>query len=112
MVVSQNEGTFFGGPYNKDYCMLRPILGSPYLRKPPFQSQTKWIYNQCSRIFGRAVGLRHSEVNPKPHKPYTLTAPSAVPPAAAKPGWRKGLPPERNADLLSLSTWDMGVYSP
>ena len=29
-------GTFFGGPYNKDYSILGSILGSPYFGKLPF----------------------------------------------------------------------------
>ena len=33
--VSQNRGTFFGGPYTKDYGIWGSILGSPYLGKLP-----------------------------------------------------------------------------
>ena len=29
------RGTFFGGPYNKDYGILGSISGSPYLGKLP-----------------------------------------------------------------------------
>ena len=29
------RGTFLGGPHNKDYSILRSILGSPYLGKLP-----------------------------------------------------------------------------
>ena len=29
--VSQNYGYLLGGPHNKDYSILRSILGSPYL---------------------------------------------------------------------------------
>ena len=33
--VSQNRGTLFGCPYNKDYSILGSILGSPYFGKLP-----------------------------------------------------------------------------
>ena len=33
--VSQNYGYLFGGPHNKDYSILRSILGSPYIGKLP-----------------------------------------------------------------------------
>ena len=31
--VSQNYGYHFGGPIDKDYSILRSILGSPYFGK-------------------------------------------------------------------------------
>ena len=33
--VSQNRGTLFGGPYNKDYSILGSMLGSPCFGKLP-----------------------------------------------------------------------------
>ena len=39
MGVSQNSG-YLGVPYNKDYSILGPILGSPYLGKLPYRSYT------------------------------------------------------------------------
>ena len=36
MGASQNRGTLFGGPHNKDYSILGSILGSPYFGKLPY----------------------------------------------------------------------------
>ena len=35
--IPKIRGTFFGGPYSKDYSILGSILGSPYLGKLPFK---------------------------------------------------------------------------
>ena len=37
------RGTFYGGPYSKDYSILGSILGSPCLGKLPFKIS---YYNQ------------------------------------------------------------------
>ena len=34
------RGTFFGGPYNKDYSRLGSIFGSPHFGKLPYEC---WI---------------------------------------------------------------------
>ena len=44
MDCSQNYGNFLGGPYNKNCGILRPILGSPYLRKLLFTHTYIYIY--------------------------------------------------------------------
>ena len=31
----KGRGTYFGGPHNKDYSILRSAFGSPYFRKLP-----------------------------------------------------------------------------
>ena len=36
MGVSQNLRYLFRDPYNKDYSILGPILGSPDFGKPPY----------------------------------------------------------------------------
>ena len=38
MRVSPNQGYLFGGPQNKDYCILGSILGSPNFGKLPYAS--------------------------------------------------------------------------
>ena len=39
MGISQNQGTILGGPNNKDYSVLRSILGSHYFGKLPCRVQ-------------------------------------------------------------------------
>ena len=39
MGVSQNYGSLFGGPYNKDSSILGSILGSPYFGELPCQQE-------------------------------------------------------------------------
>ena len=33
--ISQNDGHFFGGPCNKDFCIWGSEMGSPFLRTLP-----------------------------------------------------------------------------
>ena len=39
----QLRGTFFGGPYKKDYSILGSILGYPYFGKLPYLCDTVCI---------------------------------------------------------------------
>ena len=41
MGVCQNYGYPFGGPYNKDYNILRSILGSRHLGNVPYRDDGK-----------------------------------------------------------------------
>ena len=50
MVVSPNERYFCGGPYNKDYSILVPILGSPYFGKLPYGGRRYMSYSQYFHI--------------------------------------------------------------
>ena len=49
MGISQNQGCFFGGPYNKDYSILGSILGFPLFRESSlydrigFVRQGMWV---------------------------------------------------------------------
>ena len=54
MGVSQNQGTIFRGPHNKDYSLLGSILGSPYLGKLP--------YLAVQDVTFTILGLRRREV--------------------------------------------------
>ena len=39
--IPKISGTFLGGPHNKDYNILRSLLESPYLGKPPYETPGK-----------------------------------------------------------------------
>ena len=47
LVVSQNLGYLFGGPYTKDYNILGSILGSPYFGKLPLASSDSGHAKLC-----------------------------------------------------------------
>ena len=44
MGVSQNQGYYFGGSYNKDSSILGSILGSPHFGKLPYRDYTGSIF--------------------------------------------------------------------
>ena len=45
------RGALLGGPYNKDYSILRSILRSPYLGKLPYIYIYMYIYIYTPHIF-------------------------------------------------------------
>ena len=52
------RGTFFGGPSNKDYSILRSILGPPYLEKLPNALGMCRDYGKTTRApFKHSAGL-------------------------------------------------------
>ena len=50
MGVSPNEGYHFGSPKNKDYSILRSILGSPYFVKLPYRAILVSIPRYCQIV--------------------------------------------------------------
>ena len=97
LVVSQNSGYLFGGPYNQDYDILGSILGSPYFGKLPFGLNMVPLFQETLSLLGAQLciqdlrwmeeiwhHLRFPEstaeggetLNPKRFPPFTVSATS------------------------------------
>ena len=47
MVVSQDWGYLFRGPYSKDYIIFGSILGSPHFGKLPYRPRNTITIGPC-----------------------------------------------------------------
>ena len=61
LVVSQNLGYLFGGPYNKDYNILGSILGSRSFGKLPLASSASGHAKLCF-MRGHGLGMKRAAV--------------------------------------------------
>ena len=91
MGASENRGTLFGGPYNKDPTIWGTILGSPILGTPPYV-----IWVECWGL-GFAETLRFQSLRSclTPSCPVQADSLRYLNP-------RDPNPPSRNPKILSL----------